>query len=217
VKQFGIDHPLVPANASVTALLTSIAAVIAEIDTHSDNQDTGRGMSRGGTGDCRRIAKELRAFMRRISDIGKSLDPEAFPGIAQELRMPGNGYQELETRARAFLEVVTPTKAAFVDRMMPADFDQELQALIDDFAAARQRKRSGQSEQIGGTAGIGDSVNRGMRLARQLDAILKAAYANNPSLLAAWKSAVKVKREPQLSASATTPPAAPAPAPVPAA
>jgi hypothetical protein len=197
VKQFGIDHPLVPANPGVTALQTSIAAVITEIDTHSDNQDTGRGLSRGGTGDCRRIARELRALMRRIADIGKTLDPEAFPGIAQQLRMPGNSYHVLETRARAFLEVVTPVKAAFVDRMMPATFDEDLDGLMEEFATARERKHSGRAEQVGGTAGISDAVNRGMRLARQLDAILKAACADNPSLLAAWKSAVKVQREPE--------------------
>jgi hypothetical protein len=212
VKQFGIDHPLTPANAGVTALQTSIAAVITEIDTHSGDQDTGRGLSHGGAGDRRRIAKELRALMRRIADIGKTLDPEAFPGVAQQLRMPGNSYPVLETRARAFLEVVTPIKAAFVDRLMPADFDEQLQALIDDFAAARERKHTGRAEQVGGTAGISDAAARGMRLARKLDAILKVAYAKNPSLLAAWKSAVKVQRGPQaVESPGTTPPAAPAP------
>jgi len=212
VKQFGIDHPVTPANAGVTALQTSIAAVLTQIDTHSGDQDTGRGLASGGVRECQRIAKDLRALMRHISDIGKTLDPDAFPGIAQQLRMPGNSYQVLETRARAFLEVVTPIKAAFVDRMMPATFDEDLQDLIDEFAEARQRKHTGRAEQVGGTAGVGDAVRRGMRLARQLDAILKVAYATNPSLLAAWKSALKVQRS-----SVTEPetPAAPAPAPAP--
>jgi hypothetical protein len=193
-------------------LQTSIAAVFTEIDTHSGDQDTGRGFSRGGVGDSRRIARELRALMRQIADIGKTLDPDAFPGIAQQLRMPRGAYQVLETRARAFLEVVTPIKAAFVDRLMPANFDEQLQALIADFATARERKHTGRAEQIGGTAGISDAVSRGMRLARKLDAILKVAYATNPSLLAAWKSALKVQRS-----SVTEPetPAAPAPAPTP--
>jgi hypothetical protein len=217
VKQFGIDHPLTPANAGVTALLASIAAVITQVDTHSGDQDTGRGLASGGVRDCQRIAKDLRALMRRISDIGKTLDPDAFPGIAQQLRMPGNSYQVLETRARAFLEVVTPIKAAFIDRMMPATFDEDLKDLIDEFAAARERKHMGQAEQVGGTAGVGDAVRRGMRLARQLDAILKVAYANNASLLAAWKSAIKVKRDPVSEAGTPTVPApagalAPAPA-----
>jgi hypothetical protein len=211
VKQFGIDHPMTPANAGVTALQTSIAAVLTQIDTHSGDQDTGRGLASGGVRECQRIAKDLRALMRRISDIGKTLEPDAFPGIAQQLRMPGNSYQVLETRARAFLEVVMPVKTAFVDRMMPATFDEDLQDLVDEFAEARQRKHTGQAEQVGGTAGVGDAVRRGMRLARQLDAILKVAYANNPSLLAAWKSALKVKRDPVTEAETPTAPAPPAP------
>ena len=47
-------------------------------------------------------------------------------------------------------------------------------------------------------------IKRGMSLARQLDAILSAAYANNPALLAAWKSAFRVQRDPQPSEDETS-------------
>lgn len=198
VKQFVEDHPIVPANPRVTALATSISAAIVEVDTYIGDQDTGRGVSRGGVGDCRRIAQELRALMRQISDIGKSLDPDAFPGIAEQLRMPSNAYAVIEARAHSFVEVVTPAamKAEFVERLMPANFDVTLQGLIDDFVQARERKHSGRAEQIGGTAGLSEAVRRGMKLARQLDAILSSAYAKNAALYAAWKSAIRVKREP---------------------
>jgi hypothetical protein len=210
VKQFVIDHPLTPANARVTALHTLITAVTIEIDTHSDNQDSGRGLASGTSRDRRRIAKDLRKLMRRIADIGKALDPAEFPGVAQLLRMPGSSYLQLETRARTFVEVVTPIKTAFVDRMMPLTFDETLQGLIDEFAAARERKHTGRAEQVGGTAGLSEAVGRGMRLARELDAILSAAYAEIPALYAAWKSALKVQRPPEAETPPSTP-AAPAP------
>jgi hypothetical protein len=200
MKQFLADHPLAQPNARVIALQNALTAVIAEIDSHGTDQDTGRGLTRGGTADCRRIAGELRALMRLISDISKAVDPGEFPGLSKQLLMPGNSYVSLETRARGFLEVVAPIKAAFVDRMMTPNFDENLQRLINDFAQARDRKYSGRADQVDGTAGLADAVSRGVRLARELDAILSAAYANNPTLLAAWKSALRPNRDPDMSA-----------------
>ncbi|HET6407264.1 MAG TPA: hypothetical protein VFG14_05240, partial [Chthoniobacteraceae bacterium] len=144
-----------------------------------------------------RIARDLRTIMRLASDIGKTLNPAEYPGLSQLMRMPENSYVSLETRARVFVEAVTPIKAAFIERMMPADFDQSLQRLIDDFVRARERKHTGRADQVGGTAGLSAAIRRGRRLARELDAIMKAAYANDPSLLAAWKSAVRVQRVPE--------------------
>jgi hypothetical protein len=205
MKQFLTDHPLTQPNARVVALQNAISAVVAEIDAHGDDQETGRGMSRGGTADCRRIATELRMLMHQISDISKVMDPQAFPGIAQQLRMPGNSYVSLETRARAFVEVVMPIKAEFVDRMMPASFAEDLQEMINAFVRARERKYSGRAEQVGGTAGIGEAIRRGMRFARELDAILSVAYAKTPAPLAAWKNAARPRRDPESSAIATSP------------
>jgi hypothetical protein len=203
VNQFLIDYPLTQPNARVATLRSSLTGVIAEIEAHGDDQETGRGLARGGTAECRRIASELRALMRQISDISKVVDPGEFPGVAQQLRMPGNSYVSLETRARAFVEVVAPIKSAFVDRMMPEDFDEELQGLIEAFAQARDRKYSGRAEQVGGTAGIAEAIRRGMRLARELDAILSVAHAKSPALLAPWKSALRPRREPDSSAIST--------------
>ena len=213
---FVTDHPLTPANARVTVLQTSISAVVAEIQLHSGDQDTGRGISRGGTRDARRIAKDLRALMRLASDIGKALDEDAYPGLAEQLRMPGAAYAVLETRARTFVEVLTPIKQVFVDHMMPADFDLTLQGLIDEFVEARERKSAGRAEQVGGTAGIAEAVRRAMRLARELDAILSSAYAKNASLLAAWKSAARVHRVPEGEATPPTDPQAATPVGTPA-
>jgi hypothetical protein len=138
--------------------------------------------------------------MRLVSDIAKTLDPKEFPGIAAQLKMPRDSYPALETAARTFLEVVAPIKEAFIERMMPADFEQTLQALLNAFIEARGRKYSGRARQVGGTAGTEDAVRRGMRHVRALDAMLSVAYADDPSQLAAWKAAVRIKREPHRDA-----------------
>jgi hypothetical protein len=205
VQQFMTENPLTPSSPCVMALQAALTGVVTEIEGHMGDQDSGRGLARGGTSDCRRIARELRAIMRLASDIGKTLNPADYPGLSQLMRMPENSYVSLERRARVFVEAVTPIKAAFIERMMPADFDQSLQRLIDDFVRARERKHTGRAEQVGGTAGLSAAIRRGMQLAREIDAIMKAAYANDPSRLAAWKSAVRVQGAPKSSTESFSP------------
>jgi hypothetical protein len=174
--------------------------VLHEIQAYCTDQDLGREISAGGTSDCEHIAARLRSRMRLVSDIAKTLDPKEFSGIAAQLKMPRDSYPALETAARAFLEVVAPIKEAFIERMMPADFEQTLQALLNAFIEARGRKYGGRARQVGGTAGTEDSVRRGMRQVRALDAMLSVVYADDPSRLAAWKAAVRIKREPHRDA-----------------
>jgi hypothetical protein len=193
-KQFLADHPM--ANAHLAATETALSDVLNEIQAHCADQDLGGGISAGGTSDCERIAARLRSRMRLVSDIAKTLDPKGFPSIAAQLKMPRDSYPALETAARTFLEVVAPIKEAFVERMMPEDFAETLRELLDAFNEARGRKYSGRARQVGGTAGTEDAVRRGMRHVRALDAMLSVAYADDPSRLAAWKAAVRIKREP---------------------
>jgi hypothetical protein len=191
-KQFLTDHPL--ANAHVSVAETALAEVLQEIQAHCADQDLGRGISTGGTSDCERIAASLRSRMRLVSDIAKTLDRKEFPGIAAQLKMPRDS-SALETAARTFLEVVEPISQAFIERMMPADFEQTLRALIEAFIEARGRKYTGRARQVGGTAGTEDAVRRGMRHVRALDAMLSVAFADDPVRLIAWKAAVRIKCE----------------------
>lgn len=99
---------------------------------------------------------------------------------------------------------VTPIKAAFVDRGVPADFDETMTDLIEALEDATQRKSSGLSQQSGGTAGLDDAARRGVALVRELDAIMTHLLRNSPSLMAAWKTASRIQRDPQSSATTTT-------------
>ena len=144
--------------------------------------------------------------VRGLAKVARSLDPVAFPGIAQEVRGPRtSSYQALLAAARAILQRVTPIKAAFVERRVPADFDKTMTDLIDTLEDATQRKSSGLSKQSGGTAGLADAARRGVAVVRQLDATMTHLLRNSPSLKAAWKTASRIQRDPQSSTTATTP------------
>jgi hypothetical protein len=204
VGDFGAT-PGLPANPLATTLMAQTKAVGNEMRGEGTDQVSGLGVFRGGTTDRRRIASELRELVRGISKVARSLDPVAFPGLAQEVRSPrSSSYQALLASARAILERVTPIKAAFVEHGVPADFDDTMSDLIAALEEATQRKSSGLSEQSGGTAGLVDAARRGVALVRQLDAIMTHLLRNKPSLKAAWKTASRIQRDPES-------PAAPAP------
>jgi hypothetical protein len=212
VGVFVADHPLENPIARVTALATIINAAADAVRAQDNNQDTGLSEFSGAAEHRSRVAAELRAQMRAIALIGNGLDRELHPGLAEQLRMPRNSYALLQSRARSFLEVVTPIKPAFVERGLPAAFDTALAAKIVEFETATQRRDSARANHVGGTASIAATLKIALADVRELDTILSAKYANDPGLYAAWKSARHVRRGARTS-TATTPPPASAAAP----
>jgi hypothetical protein len=218
VDRFGTEHPLTPANPQATDYYTQLKSVITGMETAVQNQVTGTGESRGGTGDRRRLAKELRTSMREIGKTAQTLDPELFPGLAQELRMPeSQKFEVLLAAGRAFLARVTPIKATFVERGLEAGFDVVLGAQIAALEAATERKHDGGQTRREGTLGLDASSRSGMKIVRGLDAIISNRLRKtNPVLLGVWKSASKVQSAPVRAAAtpaAATQPTVPAQAP----
>ncbi len=196
--QFGTDHPLTPANARVTALLLLLKAVITQVNTLGGGQESGRGQFRGGASERLRLSVSLRKLMRKISDIAMVLDPVTYPGAREQFRMPRTEtYQDLVNRAQAFVEAVGPIKSAFVERDLPVDFDEQLAGLIAEFTTATQLKASGLADQVQGTAGVRAATLNGVSIVREIGAILKVRYENDPGLYAAWKSASHIERPPR--------------------
>jgi hypothetical protein len=208
VGTFAADHPLAPPIARAAALVILVNAAIISLRAQANDQDTGSGAVSSAAEERRRISVELRAQLRAISVIGRGLDRDVQPGLAEQLRMPRNGYAHLLTRARSFLEVVTPLKAAFVERGLSADFDTELGAKIVEFEAATQRRSGALAEKVGGTASMQATARTAVAHVRELDTILSVKYANDPGLLAAWKSAQRIRTASSTTSTATTPPPA---------
>jgi hypothetical protein len=216
-KQDLTDHPVTPANPQVTALTTQLTAAIVEMTGHRNGQDLGFGKFADGTLTKAESADELRRQMKRISKIGKELDPLQFPNVRQTLRMPNKGYQDLQSRAETFVTTVTPIKTAFAEHGLPADFDEQLQDALGAFEAATQRQSTGRAQRVQGTTGLKVLRSESRKIVRAIDAILFALYEDEPDLYAAWKSASRVERANVATPAPSAPaPGAPAPAPAPA-
>jgi hypothetical protein len=209
VVEFGGDHPLTTPIAAVTTLYTQVGNVATAIRSHKGDQESGRGEFLGGSSTRALMAERLHGKMRPINRIARALNREQYPGVREKFFMPrSRSYEDLIGRAEAFIDAIAPIKQVFVDRGMAADFDTDLTAAKDALVAATGDKNSGLATQVGGTAGLLAKSREGLQRMRELDAILSHQYEQNPVLLAAWKSACHVERDPE---SAQTPPAPAAP------
>jgi hypothetical protein len=160
------------------------------------DQVSGDTTSHSGTEQRTQLAAELTHTIRVISGIARELDPEQYPGVAEKfptLTQPRPPYPVLQSRAHAFAQDALPYKQAFIDRDMPADFIEQLNALVTSFAAATDVKNTGTQDRAHSVASIATLVRKGMRIARELRASLRRQLAKNPALEAAWKRAARVE------------------------
>jgi hypothetical protein len=199
LDRFFIEHPLIPANARATAVITILQGVITTMQAAVSNQMLGRGEYLGGTDDRRRLAKDLRGAVREIAGTAGVLDPDQHPGAAEQFAMPiSQSYEALLGTARGFVTAIGPIKAAFVERGLPADFDEQLADKVATFESATTRKHDGRQEQKGGTVTLQLETRRGMAAVKELDQIVSNLLKRtNPVLLEVWKAAKQLQRLPE--------------------
>jgi hypothetical protein len=191
------DHPLDTPNARLTALVASLNTMLTAFRTYTADQSGGELGFHSGTITRRQMAKLLRDDMRAVNRMAKGLPKADFPGVRELFLMPRSGsYEALIARANAFLEKVGPIKAVFVERGLPADFDEQLAERLAAVDTASDTRDSARSERVGGTAGLDAKANEALAIVREMDPILSYQYRNDPALLASWKSACHVDRDP---------------------
>jgi len=157
------EHPLTPANPRAAALVVILNSVITNMQGAVSSQVLGRGEFLGGTDDRRRLAKDLRGAVREISGTASVLDPDLYPGAEEQFAMPlSQSYEALLGAARGFVTAIGPIKSAFVDRGLPADFDEQLADKVATFEDATSRKHDGRQEQKTGTVTLNLETSRGM-------------------------------------------------------
>lgn len=197
VVGFHALHPLVPANARAESLYTSIGTTATALRLAGTHQDSGTADFRSGTRTRREAADALLDQMRPINYMARKLPREQYPGVRELFRMPkSRGYAAILSRAGSFIEAVGPIKSAFVDRGLPADFDEQLADGVAEVSAAANTRNLGRAEQVGGTTGLGAKASEGLVYLGELDSILSYLYRNDPELLGAWKSVRHVQDDP---------------------
>jgi hypothetical protein len=164
VKQYVLDHVIVPAIPALTAESTALSAVITALDAASVAQDGGTGGVTGAVDERLAVAAELRSLMSSLAKAAKRLDKETYPDVATKMRMSGAGsFAQLNTRALLFKETLAPIKQKFVDLGASADVDEELDDLITALNGPDHRAECsrGSQEHRPGQTGRRHALGRG--------------------------------------------------------
>ena len=214
IGQYDEENPLTPPVPRATELLTELRAVATGMAADCGLQDTGLMGLRGGSDERQQAFTELLAEMKVMNIIARGLDRAAFPGIAEQFRMPrSRSFGNIVARGRAFATNATGKEAIFTDRGLATGFLTAFTAKVTAAEAAVENRNVGLLNRAGATAAATAKGRRGLAIVRELDAIMVVALRGNPGQLAAWRSAKRVARRardeqetPAGSGGGTTPP-----------
>jgi hypothetical protein len=212
VREFGASRAAqFPATTLAGELFTRLNGVIDEMDTHTAAQASGRSSSMESTGSKAAARDELRRDLEAISRTARAMAIST-PGLEDKFRAPRSiSDQALLALARAFAADALPLKAEFTRRGMPDDFLEDLASDIEEFEQAINQKIQKREEHVAATAAIDSVIERGVDTVRELDAIMRNKFADDPASLAAWLSASHTQRAPRQTTASPSPPPPPPP------
>ena len=195
VREFGAQFAAsFPAGSYGAGLFTQLGEVVEALRAQALDQSQGRSSVRESSAGKSAARDELLRRMEAISRTARVI-AYATPGLDNKFRMPrGVGDQKLLILARSFAGDAEPLKAEFVKRGVGANFIQELNEEAVEFDAAINQKVQHRGKHVVATAAIDELIERGVRLARELDALVRNIFAEDASARAAWESASHVER-----------------------
>jgi len=195
-----------PAGTRGNELFATVKQVVTELDEHARDQTTGRTTEAEGTAG-RAAARE--ALYEDLLEISRTARAMAFdtPGLDARFRMPrGNrNDQILLSTARAFHADATPLQDQFVAHEMPLEFLEDLDEDIKAFEQSIVEQNRGAGVRTAATAAVDSAIERGVAAVRQLDAVIRNKFRDDPSTLAAWTSASHTERPPRAARPVQTP------------
>jgi hypothetical protein len=186
---------------------------ISALEGHASDQ-TGSVLTSKGLTQKQKVLRTalLRDHMTSISRIAKAdlpATPEFLP-----LRMPrGKPTPErLAAAATGMAQVAAPFADVFIKAGMPQDFIAELSAAADDMVGSVSARTQTRGKGRGATTGLKAKLSEGRKIVHILDAFVKSALKDDPTLLSNWNV---VKRVPKPTGRAASPVPTPTPTPTP--
>ena len=138
--------------------------------------------------------KRLRAKLEAISRTARAM-ARTTPGLDDKFHMPQSmAEQEWLTVARTFAANAVPLKDEFVRRGLNADFIEDLDAGIEELQESIGVRAEKTGAHVAATVAVSESSESGRDAVRELDAIVRNVFRDDPAVLAEWESASHVER-----------------------
>lgn len=193
VKEFLSQHPLADEPDTLGAQAAELDDVLQRLSSEVVAQDAAIRYTRVHTEQERILAVTLYAdHMQPISRIAR--DAFGQSGMDKAFRLPRIKVTvTLVAAARAMAEAAEKEKDVFLRHGRAQDFIEQLKAAASALEEKRTAKTESSRHRTTATASLQAELKRGRKAVRLLDAVLQPRLRKDPQLLAAWKSARKVR------------------------
>jgi hypothetical protein len=212
VRQFGASHERsFPEGSRAAQLFALVSTSVANMETHAATQQTHARAAKETTTQKGAAFEALQEQMEAISRTARAMSP-AVPGLRDKFRVPrSGGMQTWLAAARSFAEEAAPIKDEFTRRGMESDFLDTFRTAIEAVEAFVNARAQKSAAQVGATAAVADAADDGRAVVRELDAIVRNLFRNDPASRAEWDSARHVERATRRARRETPPVGAPHP------
>lgn len=203
VQQFGVEHAGIFAeNTYGGKLFGEIGLIVGEMVRGVAGQNEGE--KRSVSGKLSKAKKNLIEDLQAIARTGQTMNKD-FPEVAGKfkLTMPLSNPDLLGT-ARAFAGFAEPYRASFIERNLPANFLEDLEADISLFEAALRDRITVSNQRTAASRAIRTGATKGMDAVKRLDAVVRNTFRGNEVKLADWKRAKALTRLNARGATAAT-------------
>lgn len=201
VNEFGHTHTFAEGSLA-KELFGVIKQVITDLESQGANQSSGLNAAQGSTATKAAIREELRDRLLTINRTARVMALKS-PGFERQFRFPrAVGDQALLNAARAFAADAAPIKDRFIQRELPTDFIEQLNAQIDAFEDALKQRTAAVGSHMSARVAIDESVALGLQTVRELDVIVRNKFNGDSVILAAWAGASQVARRARAAAAA---------------
>ena len=195
VKEFLSQHPFAESPQGLGEQASELDDVIQRLSSEMVDQESGVRFTRVHTEYEATLRRTLYAdHMQPISQIAR--DVLGASSMDRAFRLPTAGRnvnRALTTSARAMALAAEKEKDVFLRRGLPQDFIERLRSAADALEETRHAKTETARRRVIATKSVRDQLSRGRKAVRLLNAVLMPTLRKQPELLAAWKSAKRVR------------------------
>src|SRR5688572_7902827 len=184
-----------PESAAYAAQKKVLDDVVAKLNDYATDQGAAQRLSRASTRGQAALRRKLRSeHLGPIAQIARAMLRDV-PGIEAALVLPSWNLKthNMVRAAGGFRKVAAEYESVFVEAGRPQDFLAQLDGAIAALNGSGLGQARSLGSHVGAKRGIEDQLRRGRKAVELLDAMVKAAFADQPVLLARWATARRVK------------------------
>ena len=178
-----------------TSLTANLRDAIAELDGHAADQSGNATQAQSSTA---RLRAERTALTRDLMMPIARIAQVKLPGVVgiEKLGMPKTrvNAEQLAAAARGMATAAAPYASTFIAAGVPADFATQLNSVSETMLGFRKTRAQSIGKVSGATKQFKSGLTGARRVVHAIDALVKSALKDDPTLLATWNQVKRVRK-----------------------